>query len=51
MYHNQVAFYYKDNKSNLEINNKLCVVGIRVKGFFDEELTYYYFGLLKMYQR
>ena len=50
MYHNQVAFYYKDNQSNLEINNKLCVVGIRVKGFFDEELTHYYFGLLENYR-
>ena len=45
MYHNQVAFYYKDNASDLEINNKLCVVGAEVKGFFDEILTYYYFGL------
>ena len=45
MYHNQIAFYYRDNKTNLEINNKLCVVGAKVKGFFDEELTYYYFGL------
>jgi len=45
MYHNQVAFYYRDNQTKLEINNKLCVVGAKVKGFFDEELTYYYFGL------
>lgn len=45
MYHNQVAFYYKDNASDLEINNKLAVVGAKVKGFLDEELTYYYFGL------
>ena len=46
MYHNQVAFYYKDNQADLEINNKLCVVGIKFKGFFDEELTHYYFGFL-----
>jgi len=45
MYHNQIAFYYKDNASDLEINNKLCVVGAEVQGFFDEILTYYYFGL------
>ena len=45
MYHNQVAFYYKDNASDLEINNKLCIVGAEVKGFFDEVLTQYYFGL------
>ena len=45
MYHNQVAFYYKDNAADLEINNKLCIVGAEVKGFFDEILTYYYFGL------
>ena len=45
MYHNQVAFYYKDNASDLEINNKLCIVGVEVEGFFDEILTYYYFGL------
>ena len=50
MYHNQVAFYYKDNQSNLEINNKLCIVGIKVKGFFDEELTHYYFGLYEEYR-
>lgn len=50
MYHNQVAFYYKDNQSNLEINNKLCVVGVKVKGFFDEELTHYYFGLYEEYR-
>ena len=45
MYHNQIVFYYKDNAAELDINNKLCIVGAKVKGFMDEELTYYYFGL------
>ena len=45
MYHNQIAFYYKDNAADLDINNKLCIVGAKVRGFMDEELTYYYFGL------
>ena len=45
MYHNQIVFYYKDNAAELDINNKVCIVGAKVKGFMDEELTYYYFGL------
>tara|TARA_B100001057_G_scaffold397830_1_gene408127 strand:- start:114 stop:1421 length:1308 start_codon:yes stop_codon:yes gene_type:complete len=45
MYHNQIVFYYKDNAAELDINNKLCIVGAKVKGFLDEELTYYFFGL------
>jgi hypothetical protein len=45
MYHNQIIFYYKDNAAELDINNKLCIVGAKVRGFMDEELTYYYFGL------
>ena len=45
MYHNQIVFYYKDNAAELDINNKLCIVGAKVKGFMDEELTYYFFGL------
>ena len=50
MYHNQVMFYYKDNAADLEINNKLCVVGIKTKGFMDEELNHYYFGFYENYQ-
>ena len=50
MYHNQVMFYYKDNAADLEINNKLCIVGVKFKGFMDEELTHYYFGFYENYQ-
>ena len=45
MYDKQIAFYYKDNAEHLDINNKLCIVGTKVKGFMDEEFDYYYFGL------
>lgn len=50
MYHNQVLFYYKDNAADLEINNKLCVVGIKTKGFMDEELNHFYFGFYENYR-
>ena len=50
MYHNQVMFYYKDNAADLEINNKLCVVGIKIKGFMDEELNHFYFGFYENYR-
>ena len=50
MFHNQVLFYYKDNAADLEINNKLCVVGIKYKGFMDEELNHFYFGFYENYR-
>ena len=43
-------FYYKDNAADLEINNKLCVVGIKIKGFMDEELNHFYFGFYENYR-
>tara|TARA_Y100000004_G_scaffold171323_1_gene207220 strand:- start:124 stop:1461 length:1338 start_codon:yes stop_codon:yes gene_type:complete len=50
MYHNQIAFYYRDNERNNEINNKLCVVGAKARDFFEDETTFYYFGLYENYQ-
>ena len=44
MYHNQIIFYYRNNSADLEINNKLCIVGAKGENFFDEEFTHYYFG-------
>ena len=42
----KLLFYYKDNAADLEINNKLCVVGAKVKGFLDEELNLLLFWII-----
>ena len=47
MYDGQVAFYYYSHSVKFEAANKLCVVGIKEKGFMDMEETNYYFGLVE----
>lgn len=45
MYDGQVGFYYYSKTADTNHSNKLVVVGIKEKGFMDEEETNYYFGL------
>ncbi len=45
MFDNQVCFYYHSNDVEKNNLNKLCVVGTIVKGFFDDEDEFFYFGL------
>ena len=45
MYDGQVGFYYFSKTKDVSHSNKLVVVGVKEKGFMDEEEFNYYFGL------
>lgn len=45
MYDGQIGFYYYSKTADTNHSNKLVVVGIKEKGFMDEEETNYFFGL------
>ena len=47
MYDGQVAFYYYSQSVKFDAANKLCIVGIKEKGFMDIEETNYYLGLVE----
>ena len=47
MFENQVAFYYYSHSVKFDAANKLCIVGIKEKGFMDIEETNYFFGLVE----
>jgi len=45
MYDGQVGFYYYSKTADVNHSNRLVVVGIKEKGFMDEEELNYYFNL------